>query len=51
MKKYGVETKIVIANFVGGNSMAFYDRIMAETANIDIGLVVLNAGVCNVGYI
>ena len=40
-----MKTKIVVANFSQNHNMAFYDDIMAQVADLDIGLAVLNAGV------
>ena len=50
LKQFGVETRIVIANFAGSHNMAFYDAIIDQIKDIDVGLVVLNAGVANVGF-
>ena len=52
LKDLGVETRIVIGNFSSGEpaSMALYDSIYEQVKDLDIGLVVLNAGVCNHGY-
>ena len=50
LKELGVQTRIVVANFSGSHNMAFYDAIMAQTADIDIGLVVLNAGVDHLSF-
>ena len=50
LKRYGVETRIVVADFAGATEMSFYDKIVKQVEDIDIGLVVLNAGVCNEGY-
>ena len=42
---------MVIADFSGKSNMAFYDEaIMEKVKDLDIGLVVLNAGVANFGY-
>ena len=41
----------MIADFAGKSNMAFYDEaIMEKVKDLDIGLVVLNAGVANFGY-
>ena len=40
-----MKKKIVVANFAHNHNMAFYDNIMAQIADLDIGLAVLNAGV------
>ena len=50
LKEFGVETRIVIANFSGSHNMAFYDAIVDQIKDIDVGFVVLNAGVSNSGY-
>ena len=44
-----MKKKIVIANFSQNHNMAFYDNIMAQVADLDIGLAVLNAGVAHSG--
>ena len=44
-----MQKKIVVANFAHNHNMAFYDNIMAQVADLDIGLAVLNAGVANSG--
>ena len=40
-----MQKKIVVANFAHNHNMAFYDNIMAQVADLDIGLAVLNAGI------
>ena len=40
-----MQTRVVIANFSQNHNMAFYDSIMSQVNDIDIGLVILNAGV------
>ena len=50
LAKYGVKTRIVVADFSDGNNMDFYQRIIDQVQDIDIGLVVLNAGISNKGY-
>ena len=47
LARYGVETRIVMANFSKSTNMPFYDNIMEQVKDIDIGLVVLNAGVAH----
>ena len=41
--------KYVIADFALNSNMDFYDKIMSQVQDIDIGLVVVNAGVANHG--
>ena len=43
------EIRIIPANFAQNANMAFYDNIMEQVKDIDIGLVVLNAGILNYG--
>ena len=50
LTKFGVKTRIVIANFSGSNKMAFFDAIIDQIKDIDVGLVILNAGVAYTGY-
>lgn len=45
-----MQTRIVIANFADQSNMVFYDKIMEQVSDLDIGLVVMNAGVANFGY-
>ena len=44
-----MKKKIVVANFSQNHNMAFYDSIMEQVADLDIGLAVLNAGVSHGG--
>ena len=50
LKSFGVQTRIVIANFSEKANMTFYDGILEQVKDLDIGLVVLNAGVMNNGF-
>ena len=52
INKLGVKTRIVIGNFSSGKqaNMALYDSIYEQVKDLDIGLVVLNAGVSTRGY-
>ena len=50
LKSLKIETRIVVANFVGSNNMAPYENILDQVKDLDIGLVVLNAGVSNESY-
>ena len=43
-RKFGIETITVQADFSGNASLEFYRRIRDKVAELDIGLVVLNAG-------
>ena len=40
-----VKTRIVVADFAGATNMQFYENIMKQVTDIDIGLWVLNAGI------
>lgn len=40
----------MVADFSKKHNMAFYDDIMEKVKDLDIGLVILNAGVANFGY-
>ena len=51
LKQYGVQTEIVVANFSKNSNMTFYDDIMEKVKDIDIGLVVLNAGISHPGFV
>ena len=51
LSSFGVKTKIVVADFTHNARTSFYDDIMRQVEDLDIGLVVLNAGVSNSGYI
>ena len=50
LSQFQVQTRIVTADFSQNANMAFYDAIMEKVSDIDIGLVVLNAGVSHYGY-
>ena len=45
-----METRIVVADFSKNSNIEFYNEIMSKVSDLDIGLVVLNAGVLNSGY-
>ena len=45
LKKFDVKTRIVVADFSQNANMDFYNDIMRKVEDLDIGLVVLNAGV------
>ena len=45
LKEYGVKTKTVIADFTGKHNMDFYDNICSQVRDLDIGFLVINAGV------
>ena len=49
LAQYGVQMRYVIADFDKNSNMAFYDNIVSQVQDIDIGLVVVNAGVANHG--
>ena len=51
LSQSGVQLKYVIADFAKNSKMEYYDRIMSEVQDIDIGLVVVNAGVGNFGKV
>ena len=44
-----IETRIVQADFYANSNIKFYENLMDQVKDIDIGLAVLNAGVMNVG--
>lgn len=44
-----MKKKIIVANFANAHKMDFYDNIMAQVADLDIGLAIMNAGVANSG--
>ena len=44
-KSFGVETRIVVADFAGKPQMRFLQSIVNQVSDLDIGLVILNAGV------
>ena len=45
-----VKTRIVQADFISNSNLNFYRDIMNKVKDLDIGLIVLNAGIMNVGY-
>ena len=52
LKEFGVETRIVIADFgLDSHNMAFYENIKEQVKDLDVGLVVLSAGVSHPGTI
>mmetsp|Transcript_17949 Transcript_17949/g.24102 ORF Transcript_17949/g.24102 Transcript_17949/m.24102 type:complete len:214 (-) Transcript_17949:390-1031(-) len=51
LASFGVKTKIVVADFAQNAKMSFYDEIVSQVKDLDIGLVVLNAGVSNSGFV
>ena len=51
LSQFGVQLRYVIADFAQNSKMKYYDRIMSEVQDIDVGLVIVNAGVANVGKV
>ena len=49
LSQFGIKTRIVVADFSQKTNMAFYSDILRKVSDLDIGLVVVNAGVLNVG--
>ena len=45
-----MQTRYVVADFDKNANIAFYDNLMSQVADLDIGLVILNAGVGNGGW-
>ena len=45
-----MQKRIVTADFSRNANTAFYNSIMEKVNDIDIGVVVLNAGVSHYGY-
>ena len=50
LSQYGVQTRYFVADFSGNANMAFYDDLMGKIADLDIGLVILNAGIQHSGW-
>ena len=51
-KGFDVKTRTIIADFgQNANNMAFYEKIMEQVKELDVGLVVLSAGVSHTGII
>ena len=44
-KEHKVETKIVVADFSDNTNMDYYRKISEKVEDLDIGLLVVNAGV------
>lgn len=44
MRYPGIKTKVVIADFSEGNELKLYDRILKEVEDLDISILVNNAG-------
>ena len=44
VEKFGVETMIIQADFTDKNDLQFYKDLEQKVKEIDIGLLVLNAG-------
>ena len=44
IEKFGVETMIIQADFTDKNNLQFYKDLEQKVEDIDIGLLVLNAG-------
>ena len=40
----------MVADFDKNANISFYDTIMSKVSDLDIGLVIINAGVANSGY-
>ena len=49
LSQFGVKTRIVVADFSQKTNMEFYNDILCKVSDLDIGLVVVNAGVMNHG--
>lgn len=49
LRKFNVETRIVVADFSYNSNLSFYNDLVSKVCDLDIGLVVLNAGVHNTG--
>ena len=47
----GVKTRIVQADFFENSNPNFYKNIVRKVADLDIGFIVLNAGLMHVGYV
>ena len=45
-----VKTRVVEANFYNNANLNFYRDVVNKVSDLDIGLVVLNAAVFNIGY-
>ena len=45
-----MQTRYVVADFTGNSNIAFYENLMSQVADLDIGLVIINAGVGNAGW-
>ena len=45
LKQFNVETRIVVGDFSKNANLSYYNDLMSQVTDIDIGLVVLNAGV------
>lgn len=45
----GVETRILTCDFSGANSVEFYEKLVERCADIDVSIVIVNAGIMTVG--
>ena len=46
-----VEVRIVQADFYDNSNLDFYNDIMSKVEDLDIGLIVLNAGIMSTGAV
>ena len=51
LKDFNVETRIIVGDFSNNANLTYYNDLMSKVSDLDIGLVVLNAGVANSGLI
>lgn len=47
----GVETKLIVADFSGDASIDFYKNILHQVSDLDVSIVIANAGVLLIGAI